>query len=81
MTTMGKTDTYDLIMIIRWVTNISSRSPKLEWTSLTHTASHIAKKIKNVAERVNYILDTLSADYTQQAFTHAFRIFHRISMA
>ena len=30
MTTMEKSDTSDLIMIIRWVTNIPSGSPKLE---------------------------------------------------
>ena len=62
-------------MTIRWVTNISSRSPKLEWTRLTHTTPHIAKKIKKVTERTNYIFDTLSTEYTQQAFM---RIFSKI---
>ena len=31
-----------------------------------------------VTEWTNYILDTLSTEYTQQAFAHASRIFHRI---
>ena len=42
MSIMGKVDTSDLMMIIRWFINLSSRSPKLEWASLTHTTSHIA---------------------------------------
>ena len=55
-------------MMIRWVVNISSRSPKLEWTSLTHITPYIAKKIRKVTERTNYIyiLDALATEYTQQ---------------
>ena len=49
--------------------NISSRSAKLEWASLTHTIPHTAKKIRKVIERNNYILDTLQTEYTQEAFT------------
>ena len=67
---MGKVDTSDLIIIIRWVKDISSRSPKLELASLTHTTPHTAKKIKKATERNDYILNTLSAKYTQQALTH-----------
>ena len=37
--------------------------------SWTHTISYFAKKTKKVTERTNQILDTLPADYTQQAFT------------
>ena len=37
MTTMGKVDTSDLVMIIREVINISSRSSKLERTSYNPT--------------------------------------------
>ena len=37
---------------------------------------HIAKKIEKVTRRTNYNLDILLAEYTQQAFTHASRIFH-----
>ena len=40
MTTMGKVDTFDLMMIIRWVMNIYSRSQKLAWASLTHAAPY-----------------------------------------
>ena len=50
----------------------------ITWTwsaSLTDTAPHIVKKIKKVAERTDYILGILSTEYTQQAFTHAYRIF------
>ena len=36
MTTMGKIDTSDLMMIIRWIINVSYRSPKLEWAGLIH---------------------------------------------
>ena len=50
---------------------ISSRSPKLELTSLTHNTPLIAKKITKVTKRTNYILDTLLTDYTQQALMHA----------
>ena len=67
MTTMGKIDISGDDNTI--VANISSRSPKLQWASLTHTTPHIAKKIKKVTESTNYILETLSTEYTQQAFT------------
>ena len=36
------------------------------------------EETRKVTEWTNYILDTLSTDYNQQAFTHASRIFHRI---
>ena len=75
MKIMGEVDTSDLV-IIRWVISISSRSPNLEWASLTHTTSHIAKDIRRVTERINFMLDALSTEYTQQAYTHASRIFH-----
>ena len=32
-------------------------------------------KLKKVTERTNYILDILSTEYAQQAYTHASRIF------
>ena len=76
VTTMGNIDTSNMVMIIRWVITISSRPPKLEWTSLiTQTTSHIAKKRSKVIERFNEILDTPLKEYTQQSFTHASRIF------
>ena len=43
MTTMGKVDTSDLMMIIQWVTNISFQSPKLEWP-VQHMQPHILQK-------------------------------------
>ena len=46
--------------------------------SLTQTTTQIAKKIKKVTKRTNFILDYLSTEYTQQAFTHASWIFHRM---
>ena len=57
--------------------NIFSQSSKFEWASLTHTTPHIVKKIRRVIERTNYILDTLSTEYTPQAFMHteSFTIF------
>ena len=58
--------------------DISSQSPKFEWVILKHTIPYIAKKIRKVTERINYILDTLSTESTQQAFTHASRIFRRM---
>ena len=33
-------------------------------------------KMGKITERTNHILDTLSTEYTQQAFTHACNIFH-----
>ena len=65
MTTVEKVDTSDLMMIIRWVINISFQSHELEWASSTHATPYITKK---VIERNNTILDTLSTWYTQQAF-------------
>ena len=53
--TMGMVDTSDLMMIIRWIINISSQSPELEWASLTHTNPHVVKKIRKVTKRINYI--------------------------
>ena len=78
MTTMGTVDTSDLMMIIRWIIDISSGTPKRELVGSTHTTPHIAEKIGNVTERTSYILDTLWTKYTQQALTHASRIFHRM---
>ena len=65
-------------MIIRWVINISSRSLKVEWASLTHSTTHSAKKIRTVNKRTNYILYTLPTEYNKQASTHASRIFHHM---
>ena len=62
----------------RWVTNISSRSSKPKWTSLTHTTPYIATKIRKVTERTKYIWYTLTMEYNQQAFTHASRMFHHM---
>ena len=78
MTTMGKGDTSDLMVIIRPVIYISPWRPKLECVSPTYTAPHIAKKMKKVSQRTNYISDTLSTECTQQAFTHPSKIFHRM---
>ena len=78
MTIMGEVDTSDLMMIMMWVINISSQSPRLGWASLTHTTPHVVKKQRKVTKRTNYILDTLSPEYTQQAFTQASRIFHHM---
>ena len=58
--------------------NRSSRSPKLEWASSTHTTPYIAKKIRKLTERINDFLDTLPTEHTQQTFTHASGIFHHI---
>ena len=41
-------ETPDSMMMIRWVMNISSRSPKLHRASLTHTNPHIARKTRKV---------------------------------
>ena len=68
-------DTVDLMMIIRWVKKISSRQPALERASLTHTTPHIAKKITTINVRSNDILDTLSTEYNQQAYTRVSRFF------
>ena len=76
MGTMEKVDTSDWMIIIRLIINIF-QSPKLKWASLAHTTPHIVKKIGKVIKRTSYILDTLSIEYTQQAFTHSSRIFHR----
>ena len=43
MTTMGKVDTSDLMMIIKWNINISFQSPKLEWARST-MQPHILQK-------------------------------------
>ena len=43
MTTIGKVDTSDLMMIIRWIINISFQSPELEWASSTHATPYIDK--------------------------------------
>ena len=50
----------------------SSRSPNFEWARLTLTVSRIAEVIYKVVKRTNYILDTFSIEYTQQAFTQAY---------
>ena len=43
MTTMGKVDTCDLMILIRWVMNIFFQSPKLEWASSTHATLYMQK--------------------------------------
>ena len=50
-------------------TDITSRAPKLEWVSWTHTAPYIAKTIKKIIKKPNFSLDTLSTEHTQHAFT------------
>ena len=65
-----------LMMIIGWVMNISSRSPKVDWASLTNTTPHVAKQNNGGNQKTNCILDTLLTEYAQQALTHASRIFH-----
>ena len=42
-----------------------------------YTTPQFAEKTGKVPEGTNGILDTLSAEHTQQAFMHASRIFHR----
>ena len=69
VTTMAKIDPFDLVMIIRLVENIWSRSLQLEWISLTDTTPYIDNKIDTVTERTNYILGTLSTEYTEQSHT------------
>ena len=59
----------DLVMIIKWFTNIASRSPILEQVHLTQITPYNAKKITD--NKKNYILDTLSIENFQQANTHA----------
>ena len=56
----------------------SSRLPNFEWARLTLTIPRIAEVIYKVVEITNYILDTFSIEYTQQAFTHAYGTFHNI---
>ena len=64
------------IVYLRWVINVSSRSPKLEWASFTHRTPYITKRIRKVPKKTNYTLNTLSTEYTQQTFMHTSRIFH-----
>ena len=47
-------------------------------TSMGQFNIHVYNKIRTVTERTNLMLDTFLAEYTQQAFTHASRIFHRM---
>ena len=56
----------------------SFRLPNFEWTRLTLTIPRIAEVIYKVVDRINYILDTFSTEYSQQAFTHAYGIFHNM---
>ena len=77
MSTMGKVDTSDLVMMIRFL-NISPRSPYLEWASLTHSTPRNANKIANVTATTKYILNIRSTEYTPEAFTTASRLFHRL---
>ena len=58
----GKVDTSYLITVMIWVTNITY----FEWVSWTHIIPYIAKKIKKVIEKTNYIVDILPTKYTQQ---------------
>ena len=51
-------------------------SPTLESASLILTTPHIVKEIRKVTEINNYILDKFPTEYTEQAVTHASRIFH-----
>ena len=74
----GKGWPSDFMMIILWVINVSSRSPKLEWASLTHTSPHIANEISRVIERTNYILETPSPEYTQQPLTDVSKTFYHM---
>ena len=79
MTTMGKVDTSDLTMIMRWVINISSRSPELQWTSLTHTTPLIGKKIRKVIERE--LTTSFSPWYNSIMGKHSFLSTSRIRLS
>ena len=59
----GKGDSSDLITYV-W----------MEWFN-THNPTYCTGN-KEGNERTSYILDTLSTEYTQQAFTHASWMFH-----
>ena len=60
MITMGKVDTSDLMMIIKWAINISFQSPELKWVSWTHTTPYIS--MTKVIERTSSMLDTPPQD-------------------
>ena len=55
MLTMGKFDTSDLMMTITWAMDISFQSPKLKWTSWTHTTPYIV--MTKVIKRTSSVLD------------------------
>ena len=68
MTAVGYDDISDLMMIIRWVMNISSWSPELECQFNTQHPTYCDENKEGNREN-NYILDTFSTEYTQQAFS------------
>ena len=71
--TTKKLDTSDMMMI-KWVTNMSFRSPKV--CSIKHKQPDILQiDIQKLTDQTNYVLDTLSTEYTHQAFTDSIRSF------
>ena len=48
------------------------------YNPVQHIQPHILRKIRKATKIINYILDTLSIEYTQHVFTHASRISHRM---
>ena len=63
--TMGKVDTFDLMMIITWTIDISFQSPILKWASWTHTTPYIAMLVIGgeliACLRIHHIIDIWSS--------------------
>ena len=66
--TAGNVDPSDLIMIMKWVTNTSSRSPNDERISWAHATSCTAKNIIKETARNEYNLDTLTTENPNKHF-------------
>ena len=75
MTALENIDTSDLMLMIRWVTHVSFRSPKHGWVSQRYKTPYIAKKVQKVNQGTNETLDTRSIWYIQHALIDFSRYF------
>ena len=69
MTTMGKVDISDFMVIIRWVMNTFFQSHKLEWASSPHAALYMQKSNrKNLIWYYFCVHNTIAMSHTEQLY-------------
>ena len=70
MTTMGKINISDLVMMLRWVMNMSCRPPICGWASLTHSPTYCDGNKEDNRNYWVYLRRTLDRIYPTCIYAH-----------